>query len=252
MIHVLIPNWNNEEWIARCLWSVKGQTGDCKVLVIDDASDDDSWPIIAPMVEAFDNFSAHRNEKQQFCPRNLWEGIQRMNPEPEDVIYLLDGDDFLPHDKVLERVERIFENPYTWLTYGNYGVHPENTGQVPATNFPQEIIAARYYRPWGRQLFNHPLIFRAHLWNALEESDMKKPDGQWYDIGYDKIIMLPMLEMCTPFDPGQKPHWRFIDEDLYTYNSVNPRSDVFKPNAHDACAEIWKRPIKPPHEWPQQ
>lgn len=250
MIHVLIPSWNNAEWINRCLWSVQNQTHKPNVLVIDDASTDGSWEILAPMCQTF-GFDYYRNDYNLKCPRNLWEGIKRINPDPEDVIYLLDGDDFLPHSNVMSRVEEIFSDPYIWLTYGNYDAHPTNTGQVPASNFPPDITARRFFRPWARQLFNHPLIFRAHLWNALEESDLKKPNGEWYDIGYDKLIMLPMLEMSTPFY-HQRPHWLFVDEVLYTYNSVNPLSDVHKPNAFSACDEVWKRPVKDPHEWISQ
>lgn len=253
MIHVLIPNWNNEAWILRCLESVRNQNGiadkEVQALVIDDASTDGSWEIIRNFCGSNFYFGCYRNEENKKCPRNLWEGIQHMQPHPEDVIYLLDGDDFLPHDRVLQRIKELFSNPDLWLTYGNYDVHPHNTGQVPATDYPTNIKMTRGYRPSMRQLFNHPLVFRAHLWNELEEIDMKDGTGEWFDIGYDKVIMLPLLELATPYFGVEKIHWRFIDEILYTYNSVNPQSDIFKPHGADLI-EVWHRSIREPHVWP--
>lgn len=215
---VVIPSYNCMKWIERCLDSVATQEyEDFEVLVIDDASTD---PDQAPFIQEYCEERGWRyllNKKNMKCPYNLWMGIHYLEPNFEDVIFLLDGDDYLPHPRTLQRVADHYSSE-VWLTYGQYVPMPHDTGQTLATEYPSAVKKGRSFRSAGGPGFNHPLTFRYFLFDALPVSEMQTYDGKWFRAGYDKAIMYGMLEMCSPY-------YRFIDEVLYCYNAVNPLSD---------------------------
>lgn len=238
-VHVLIPSFNCTRWIERCLRSVHSQdVQPAQVLVIDDASTD---PAYAPLAEGLCDelgWGYHRNPKNRKCPYNLRFGIDLLSPGPEDVIFLLDGDDFLPQ-RALSRIIDVYTDPEVWLTYGNYQPHPRNTGQTLAYAYPSEVIRARSFRT-ASACFNHPLTFRKFLWDEITDEDLQTSDGRWFTGGYDMVIMSPMLEMSAP------GHYRFLDETLYCYNAVNPLSDAtINVRLVEESREMMRRPKKP-------
>lgn len=239
-IHVLIPSYNCGPWIARCLDSVAMQnTKAAQVLVIDDASTEVGYGEQALSLCFELGYGYHRNETNQKCPFNLRLGINLLDPEEDDVIFLLDGDDFLPHDRVFTRIEEVYADSSAWLTYGNYQPYPRNTGQVLAYAYPDQVIADRSFRTYNA-CFNHPLTFRKFLWDQITDADLQTRDGVWFTGGYDMVIMSPMLEMSAP------DHFRFLDETLYTYNAVNPISDAtVNVRLVEESREMMRRPKKP-------
>jgi len=217
-MHVLIPSYNCGEWIERSVDSVISQSVQAKqILLIDDASDR-SHSDIAFNVAVEKGCHYIRNTTNMKCPYNLWMGFRFLDPKENDVVFLLDGDDFLPHQNVLRRISEVYSDPDVWLTYGNYEPHPYNTGQTPARPYPDDAILNRTFRTAGNY-FNHPITFRAFLFDALTREDLQNKGGAWFRGGYDFAIMAPMLEMC-----GSR-HYRFLDENLYSYNAENPISD---------------------------
>lgn len=227
-IHVLVPSYNCVEWIERTLDSIDAQDhAPAQVLVVDDASTDPSYEPTARRLCEQLGYRYHRNTENRKCPYNLRLGIDVLaegGVEPDDVIFLLDGDDFLPHAQVFSRIAEVYADPHIWLTYGNYEPYPHNTGQVLAHNYPASVIQNRSFRT-GSACFNHPLTFRKHLWDHVADADMQTDDGRWFTGGYDMVIMSPMLELATP-KQGRTPHWLFLDETLYAYNAINPLSDA--------------------------
>lgn len=220
MLHVLVPSFNCAPWIERCLQSVVMQdVAPDQVLVFDDASTDEEYaPLVQRLCRDF-GFNYYRNAVNHRCPRALRGGINLLGAEDEDVIFLLDGDDFLPHSEVFSRVMREYVDPEVWLTYGNFTSYPDNTGETPASQYPTDIIFDRDFR-YESHFFDHPLTFRKFLWDGVTDEDMQEQDGTWFDTCYDQVIMIPMLEMA-----GGR-HYRFINEVLYVYNTDNPLSEV--------------------------
>ena len=221
-IDVLITSRNCQPWIQRCIDSVTSQEHQPRtVFLVDDATPDREYldrliDITVPLA----NFALLLNNTRQGKGKNLWDGIQIINTPPEGVIFILDGDDFLPPG-ALKRIAEIYADPEVWLTYGNYEPYPHNTGQTKASAYPPEILNARSFRAERMVKFNHPLTFRRHLWDHLEPADLQDDHGKWFLVGSDFVIMMPLLEMAAP------THLRFLDETLYRYNAVNPLSDVF-------------------------
>lgn len=207
-----------------------------QVLVIDDASTD---PVYGPLAERLCDkfgFRYHRNESNLKCPHSLRVGIDLLRAHKEDVIFLLDGDDFLPSDSVFERFSEVYADRKIWLTYGNLEIYPEDDPVIRASAYPIEIIDSRDFRIESN-FFNHPLTFRKFLWDQLDDSDMQDDDGEWFISCYDQVITVPLLEMAG----GE--HYLFLDETLYAYNSVNPLSEVHAVH-DDRPRQLVKRPKK--------
>lgn len=242
-IHVFIPSYNCTEWIERCLDSVANQTLQPKnVVIVDDASTDPQYaPLLRSLCDKY-GYLPITNKENKKAPYNLYNMMCALSAEPEDVIFLLDGDDFLPLD-ALEKVAKYYEaDKDLWLTYGSYESHPENTGQTMAAKYPMAYVQHREFRgqPY---FFNHAITFKKHLWDQLTLEDFQKKPGEWFTVGYDAIIMHPMLEMAAP------DHFKFLRDTLYYYNSVNDLSDylVDPEGLDEVLPELMKRPKKERH-----
>lgn len=184
-IHVLIPSYNCGEWIGRCLDSVATQTRQpASVLVIDDASTGPSNSEVTLELCKRYGYSYLRNADNLKCPYNLWMGVKVINSDENDVIFLLDGDDFLPHEHVFERFNTVYADDNIWMTYGNYKPYPYDTGQTLASAYDPSVIRDRSFRTAGNK-FNHPITFRRFLFDAIDEDDLKNDRGEWFRGGYD-------------------------------------------------------------------
>jgi glycosyltransferase involved in cell wall biosynthesis len=219
---IVVPSYNAMPYLATCLGSIKFQTyRNYQVVVVDDAS---TTPGEADFVQDFCDdagWVALLNETNLKMPRNLRLATRLAGPDPDDVILIVDGDDWLSDNQVLQRLATHYSDPNLWLTWGSYTRWPDPSIMPnPACEWPDEVVRSRTYRNWyGTTPFNHPLAFRAHLWDQVRDADLQDDNGNWFQAGYDAAIMFPMTEMAGP------RHSRFIDDVLYTYNENNPLSD---------------------------
>jgi len=123
---------------------------------------------------------------------------------PDDVILMLDGDDWLAHDHVLEVVARAYDDPTVWLTHGSFRFadgRPGFTEAYPSANYRKE--------PW---LATHLKTYRAGLLRSLTSRDLCTSDGKYRDVAWDMSLMFPLLELSGP------EHIRHIPDVLYVYN----------------------------------
>lgn len=231
-IHVVVPFYNCQRWITRCLYSISDQTHErVNVVVVDDCSKDSGGTYAKMMCEA-NGWTYHRTEENQKCPHNLVVGIELTKAAPRDVIFLLDGDDYLPHSGVLARFAQIFAEADTWMTYGQYMSDPPHWGCAPAVPTPLEATWDRSFRKVAPVFFNHPIVFRKFLWDSIPESEFRDNQGNWFLAGYDRTIVYPLMERATDLprsgqdgESQQEVHWKFLNEVAYVYNSENPCSD---------------------------
>lgn len=216
-VHVIVPVFDCPEGLVKCMGSLYAQDHqDMTVTVIDDASTDERTLTMLAATRDF-GWTLVRNPRNMRCPYNIVRGVHIADPEPHDVILLVDGDDWLPHDRVVSRIAEIHADPYVWLAYGSYRPEPFDEHCPPAQAYPLDVLHARSFRS-APTWFNHPLSFKAFLWNELPVAEMKDDDGRWFGTNYDETIMYGMLEMAAN-------NTRFVDEVLYVYNAANPLSE---------------------------
>jgi glycosyltransferase involved in cell wall biosynthesis len=128
-IDVVVPCHNYGRYLEQCVRSVLDQSlRDVRVLIIDDASSDDSLQIAEELVHADQRVSiiAHRWNQGHIQTYN--EGIDWLD---SDYFLLLSADDMLVEGALARAVAVMDENPDIGLTYGDCAVWHEGSA-LPA------------------------------------------------------------------------------------------------------------------------
>jgi glycosyltransferase involved in cell wall biosynthesis len=248
-IKIIVPFHNAGNFLDRCINSLLTQDYDnYEILFIDDSSTDGSFskipsvkyktneegeflkddngdPIIDKMHPLLSktkclNINAWRSGERMTALPNIHNGIMQFANEPDDIVIIVDGDDFLFNRTVLSDINKFYvENPECWLMYGSSKVtngHPCYASAYSEKEF--ENIRRAPFR------VSHIRTFRAGLYHQIEKQDpsyscMKNSEGNWYTVSYDACIMFPMLEMA-----GYE-HVFYNENPFYVYNVDNPMSD---------------------------
>jgi hypothetical protein len=181
VIYVISTGWKHATKHV-CLASVRNQTADREHIYIE----------------------ASEQNPPRTKMENLNEQIQTLPPDA--IVALVDGDDWLAHNRVLKTVQLAHQGG-AWITYGSF-----------ITSEGQKGFAARYdddqvYRK-ERWKATHLKTFRAGLWQKIKPQDLHY-QGKWIDRGDDPAFMIPMLEMAGP------ARVQFIEEILYVYDWAN-------------------------------
>ena len=215
---IIIPSYNNEQWLRACIRSVKRQEyTNYQCIIVDDCSSDKSCEIIESETDGVANFLFIKNTDRKLALRNIYEAIELSSPNPEDVVITLDGDDFLYGPEVLSRVNKAYVENDCLMTYGSYAEFPSNKRGKFSRQIPDSIINNNSFRD-SQWMSSHMRTFKIKLWNRILKEDMLEPDGRFCDGAWDMVFMFPMLEMS-----GHRSH--FIEDILYIYNRSNPLNE---------------------------
>ena len=214
---IIVPFYNVEEWIGKCVKSIQLQTySDFECFLIDDMSTDSSVVVIQEMIQEDDRFTLIKNTEKKYALRNIYEAIMISGTNPEDVIVTLDGDDWFATKKALETLNEIYDKYRCFMTYGSYIEFPSMSKGKFCRKIPQSVIRSNTYRE-SQWFSSHLRTFKRHLWNSIEVEDLKKGGG-FFEMTWDMAFMFPMLEMAGPLAVH-------IDKMLYSYNRQNPLND---------------------------
>jgi len=216
-IVVIIPSRNNSQWYKENVKSVIEQKySNYRVIYIDDCSTDNTYQLVTEYVKecgAQDKVTVLRNDVRYGAMANIYAAIYTCNDN--DIIVLIDGDDWLAHDKVLARINAAYVDPNIWLTYGQFKCYPD--GRLgECKDIPAHIIQNNVFREYD-WCSSHLRTFYAGLFKKIKIEDLMY-DGNFYDVTWDRAFMYPMLEMCGN-------HFMFIPDVLYVYNCDNASND---------------------------
>jgi hypothetical protein len=138
----------------------------------------------------------------------------------KSIIITLDGDDWLPNENVLHRINSEYEKTGCWMTYGTYEEFPYRDVSSHYCEYPLEVRKNKTFRSY-RWLASHLRTFRRELFLKINPEDMKDPStGDYVSFAPDLSFQFPMLEMCGP----EKS--RYIPDINYVYNRENPLSEA--------------------------
>lgn len=213
---IIIPFYNVEKWIKNNIESIISQTyKNYECFYVDDMSTDNSSKIIEPYVS--DKIQLIKNNQKKYALQNIYDAINFSKPDDEDVIVIVDGDDWLASSEVFNKLNEVYTAENILLTYGTYIEYP--SGNIPwnVVRYSQEVIENNLYRHdvWRA---SHLRTFKYKLWKNIKLEDLKDSDGQFYKMTCDLATMFPMLEMS-----GGK--FKCIQDILYCYNMSNPIND---------------------------
>jgi glycosyltransferase involved in cell wall biosynthesis len=206
---------------VACLESLRDQVDDrVDVCVIDDASEYKAQRWLSMTQSSLHGWLFGANEERLGAMHSQIIAIEALDPQPEDVIVWLDGDDrFNPEYRVFDVLERYYSSGVL-MTYGSYITDPADAKCSPARRYPPQCVRENDYRnftSYGLR-FNHLRTVSARLFLELDESEFQHADGAWFMGGCDAAVMIPCLELAGG-------RYARILEPLHVYTSNNPQSD---------------------------
>ena len=217
---IIVPFYNVEQWIKLTINSVKLQNyGDFECILIDDISTDGSNDIASRLIESDNRFTLVENKEKKYVLRNICDAIELAKPQPEDIIVILDGDDWFARKEALSIINETYKREECWLTYGSYLEYPANIRGKFACKVPEAVISQNRFResPW---MTSHLRSWKYALWQNVDQArsfvepnviDASNHFASCWDLAY----MFPLLELA-----GSKIH--HIPDILYVYNRQNP------------------------------
>jgi len=213
--HIVVPCYNAERWIGRCIDSIKRQTHKNFICtMVDDMSTDKTHESIQKSVGDDSRFTIVSNQEKKYALGNIAYALERTECHLDDVVILLDGDDWFSSTNTLSRLSMEYLNEDCLLTYGSYVYFPMGTRGVEPSEYPDVVVENNTFRKdeWRA---SHLRTFKYSLWKQLDHKDLKDDEGVYYKMTYDQAIMLPLLEMA-----GKRAS--YIPDILHVYNKDNP------------------------------
>lgn len=134
-LSVIIPVYNGEKYLRKCLDSIVNQTigiDNLEVIVVNDNSTDSSLDIINEYCNNYSNFKLISNKSQLGAGESRNKAIGEVN---SDYLTFIDCDDFLSSNAYEDSLSKIYESGadlliYNWKTYtGTDYVEPINIHQ---------------------------------------------------------------------------------------------------------------------------
>jgi len=229
---ILVTVYNAASYIKQCLDSILSQ--DYKnyiVTVMDDCSTDGTSEII----EKYPFFHLRNDPKRPYPFSNFITGIKQSSFDPEDIITLVSGDDWLAGNVVLSYLNEVYQNDIL-MTYGQFVPASGNYGP-----YCKPIPDIRTYRKSGEWLASHLVTCKNRLWNQIKDKDLRYKNGEYPTASADRAFMYPMIEMA-----GAK-HIQFIEKILYIYNDLNPLC-VYKTNPEESIKQSMYYMNKPSYK----
>ena len=214
-VTIIVPVFNAEDTIGRCLESIAAQTfQDYEVLLVDDGSSDGSPALCENYADSDQRIRVlHQSNNGPSSARN-----RGLNHARGQYVYFADSDDVL-NPKLLETMLRCLESTHTQLAFLRYRLIDENSGnEIPDTR--------GYNYPAGRSLSSRETIslllpdrFPSFVWSFMAERTLfdTSPIIRFPEniLREDQAILYKLVDRTEPIG--------FAHEQLYDYH-VRERS----------------------------
>lgn len=150
LVSVIIPAYNNEEWVARCINSVRNQRyPNVEIIVVDDCSKDDTMAVLKTIACVTPKLHFMKNSKNMGVSYTRNRGLQNVNG---DYVVFLDSDDYLYDDYISTAISEI-KDADIWMSgmrVRSLSNHKDETirfdkiCEIEGKEIWQNVIANRY------------------------------------------------------------------------------------------------------------
>lgn len=228
LISIIIPIYNVEKYLQRCLDSVKNQTyTNLEILLIDDGSSDDSGKIADEYAGSDFRFKVfHIPNGGVSNARNL--GLKSYQGE---YIAFIDADDFVDK-KYIERIYySIVKCNVLLARCMPYDSHDEMIQEYSCSKFAEPIVIE------AKESFDYTQKYAyGPIWGTLFHKSII--EGTFFDndiyVGEDALFFARILKKCSLLS--------FLDEQLYVY-VIYPESashGIYN-EKKGTCIQAWNR-----------
>lgn len=225
LISVIVPVYNSEKTIERCIKSVLAQTYcNWELILVDDGSIDKSCKII-------DSFCNLDNRVKKLMKMNGGVSSARnfgINNSTGKYVTFLDSDDAYKNNYLEKMHESLIKNDAQVVICG-YTRLPENkVTSIEDMVLSIDDLKNKFIKIFETNCLNIP-------WNKMYKREViKSLFMESISIGEDLIFNLKNISLCSRIC--------FISEPLYDYylNDLNSLSFKYQENAFDAICEMQK------------
>jgi glycosyltransferase involved in cell wall biosynthesis len=191
MMKIIVNCGAAELYIARCIASIRSQSfaGWQAYVTVDPCGDETSLQACVA-AEGDSRILIRQNSERQFTMANLIQAIQWSAAQPEDIIVVLDGDDWFATPDALRIIHDTYCRSNCWMTYGSWVADPPvMQGLWPA--YPEGLSDFRNHQWLGTAV----RTWKRWLWDLIDDRDFRDAQGNYFRVTEDQAVMLPMLEM---------------------------------------------------------
>lgn len=174
-VTIIIPVYNSEKYIGRCIDSVLNQTfQDFKIILINDGSKDNSLKILNEYKEKYPNKIEVIDQKNMGVAKTRDKGVQLANSK---YVMFIDNDDFIDKDYIETFYNKAEKGKYD-IVIGGYK-RPNSKGKiirkvkVVPNNFFKYVIMA----PWSK-IYNREFILK----NGLKFLSYKMGEDVYFNL----------------------------------------------------------------------
>jgi glycosyltransferase involved in cell wall biosynthesis len=214
---IVIPSYKNKEWARKNLLSALNQQYPLfRIIYTDDFSQDGTVEEVESIINQYDlsnKISFVKNTERLGAMANMYNMVHSC--QDDEIIVVLDGDDWLANSQVLDRLNKEYSKGNVWITYGQYKSYPDN-GIGCSRQIPQNVINNNSFRKFN-WCSSHVRTYYAWLFKKINKEDFLY-NGKFLEMTSDLAAMFPMLEMA-----GFRQS--FIPDILYIYNCTSPIND---------------------------
>ena len=218
---IIIPVYNAENYIKQCIDSIKMQEyTDYRAVIINDLSTDNTANIIETEIKDDPRFTFINNSIKKCALENTIVGIREICDNDEDIVVIVDGDDWLPNKTVLTRLNAVYQEDI-WITWGQFELlSTKEICKFGDDLWCGEIVDDFKRHEMNRFYFSHLRTYKYFLFKQIREQDLRDEEGNYYTTAGDVVVALPMIEMAG------KQHRKCIKQLMYTYNNLSSLNDM--------------------------
>jgi glycosyltransferase involved in cell wall biosynthesis len=217
---IIVPLYNSEQWIHKTIKSLELQEyNNFECIIIDDCSTDNSYEIAKKSITGKKKYKLYRNENNLGPLANAYRGAMELcsNLEDENIVAILDGDDFLFSPKSLSILNEKYQDQNCWMTYGSYvNLSDKKKGKF-SRQVPDHVIKSNGYRSY-EWCTSHMRTYKSFLLKNVNIDDLLDEKGNFYRAAGDLALMFPLLEMS-----GENA--KYIKDILYIWNDLSPLNE---------------------------
>ena len=228
-ISILIPSYNSEKYIEKCLNNVLNQTYEnLEIIVINDASNDKTEKILKDFKEKDKRIIIISNKSNQGYGKNLNNAIKIATGK---YISIVESDDYI-ESTMLETLIKIALKTNSDITKCDF-FFIKNKKKIHKKNYPQKITN----KTINAKKYPQILALKPSVWSILYKKDFlidnqiffqETKGASFQDTSFQFKCMYLAQKICI------------IDTPLYNYNLDNPLSSVNSKEKAFAILEEFK------------
>ena len=212
-ISIIIPVYNQEEFLKECLESVINQTyKEIEIVIINDGSSDNSWNIIKNYSNK-DNRIIAINQKNQGVYKTRCVGIKKATG---DYIMFLDSDDFL-NTKCIEKMYQYINSGNVDIVRCNFNFYKKNKTILHESKLKEGIYYKDDYENKLYEYIFNTLDLNSVCMQVVKKAILKDIVNIDYNLKFGEDLIFNSLII------NNSDSICILNEPLYNYR-VNPNS----------------------------